>query len=88
MITFKQFLAESAIEAAIKIVKQLLGPDAQKVEDFDDSILDRAKEEQHEFVSTAAGKLSVAVFKTATARIAQVSQSGTNPMYFIQKQPA
>jgi hypothetical protein len=88
MITFKQYLAESAVEAAVKIVKQLLGPDAQKVENFDDSILDRAKEEKHEFVNTGAGKLSIAVFKTATSRIAQVSQSGTHPLYFIQKQSA
>lgn len=87
MITFKQYLAESAVDAAIKIVKRLLGPNAEKVEDFDDSILDTARQEEREFVDTGSGKLSVTVYKSASSRFAQVSQSKTAPMYFIQKQP-
>jgi hypothetical protein len=89
MITFKQYLAESALDAAIKIVKRLLGPNAEKLENFDDSVLDTAKREQQEFVDTGSGKLSVSVYKTRTTRIAQVSQPKDNhPLYFSEKQPA
>ena len=85
---FKQYLSEDATDAAIKIVRSFLGPSAHQVEDFDDSVLDNAKEEQHEFVKTGVGQWVVTVFKTSIGRIAQIvaPQSVKQPVqYFVQK---
>lgn len=88
---FKQYLSEGAVDAAIKIVKSLLGSSAQKVEDFDDSVLDTAKEEQREFVKSGVGQWVVTVFKTSVGRIAQIvaPQIANQPVqYFVQKAEA
>jgi hypothetical protein len=88
MITFKQYLAEAAaFEAALKIVKQLLGPNAQKVENFDDSLLDTAKEVEHKVVNMADDtKMSVSLYRAGKTLFAQVSPHGQHPMYFVEKQ--
>ena len=88
---FKQYLFEGAMNAAIKIVRSLLGASAQKIEDFDDSVLDTAKEEQREFVKSGVGQWIVTIFKTSIGRIAQISapQIINQPVqYFVEKTEA
>lgn len=85
---FKQYLSEGAMDAAIKVVRSLLGSSVEKIEDFDDSLLDTAKEEQHEFIKTTIGQWVVTIFKTNVGRIAQIVApriANQAVQYFVQK---
>lgn len=87
--TFKQYLIEaSALDTAIKLVKKFLGADVKKAEDFDDSVLQIAKEEHREVLDSPVGKWVVSIFKSGTNRFARVNlplSKNLPPVFYVPK---
>lgn len=86
MKSFKTFLTETAADSALKIIKDEFG-EVSELGDFDDSILDTAKEQSTKIVNAGIGKWVVSFFVNQGKKFARiVAPKGANlePRYFIQ----
>ncbi len=86
MMTFKQYLVEvSGVEAALTIVRSLLGTKIHVEKDFDEAELDTAREVEHKFVKVGDGqKVTVSLFNGKGGKFVQVTSPSGNPIYFKQ----